>query len=106
MTANDNHIINLIRNKIRDKEPLAEIVLFGSRARGQAHKESDWDILILLNQPTVSHQTEKDFMDEIFDVELETGEPISTFVFSKQEWETKYVFTPFYINIKKEGKII
>jgi len=106
MTAYDNNIINLIRTRIRKKEPSAEVILFGSKARGKAHSESDWDILILLNVPTVSLEEEKGFREEIFDIELETGEPISTFVFSKQEWETKHIYTPFYANIKREGKII
>ena len=28
---------------------MAEIVLFGSRARGDAHAESDWDMAVFLN---------------------------------------------------------
>jgi len=34
---------------------------------------------------------------------LELDEPISTFVYSKTDWETKFFFTPLYQNIKKEG---
>ena len=89
--------------KVLLKDPDAEIILFGSHARGDARQDSDWDILILLNKPTVSRTMEKEFREELFDVELETGQPISTFVFSKNDWEDKHSITPLYQNIKKEG---
>ena len=96
-------MLNLIRSAIHEKNPEAEVILFGSRARGQENKVSDWDILILLNTPQVDRETEKEYRDALFDVALETGEAISTFVFSKQEWETKYSITPLFQNVQKEG---
>ena len=103
MNVNDNHIANLIKSKIYKKNPDAEVILFGSHARGEAHIDSDWDILILLNSITVDRNTEKEYREELFDVEIETGQPISTFVFSKSDWELKHSITPFYQNIKKDG---
>ncbi len=106
MNAKEQHIAGLIRDRIAKKNPNAQIVLFGSRARGQATKDSDWDILILLNAVNVSRETEKEYREELFDLELEIGEPISTFVFSKKDWEVKHSVTPFYQNIKKEGILL
>ncbi len=34
-----------------------EIILFGSRARGDFRKDSDWDVLVVLSEP-VSRKTE------------------------------------------------
>jgi len=48
-------------------------------------------------------ETEKLFRELMFEIELETEKPISTFVFSKQEWHDKHLHTPLYDNIKKEG---
>ncbi len=31
-------------------EPEAEVLLFGSRARGDAREDSDWDVLVLLDE--------------------------------------------------------
>jgi predicted nucleotidyltransferase len=103
MNKKEINITQMIKARIKQKNPLADIILFGSHARGKSHKDSDWDILILLNQPTVSRLTEKEYRDELFDVELEIGEPISTFVFSKSDWEQKHEITPLYQNIKREG---
>jgi uncharacterized protein (UPF0332 family) len=43
---------------------LRDVVLVGSRARGQAHPESDVDLLVILDQVT-SHWAELDRMDDI-----------------------------------------
>jgi len=103
MNQKEKHIIALIKSKIQGKNPEADIILFGSHARGTANENSDWDILILLKSPNVSRKIEQEYRHELFDIELETGEPISTFVFSKNDWETKHSFTPFYYNISREG---
>jgi len=42
-------IINLIRNTIRQTEPTAQIILYGSRARGDARENSDWDVLAIIS---------------------------------------------------------
>ena len=106
MNTKEQYIISLIKSKINQKNPEAEVILFGSNARGEAHVDSDWDILILLNSLIVNRKTEKEYREELFEVELETGEPISTFVFSKSDWESRHSVTPLYRSIKRDGIII
>ena len=40
-------IAQLIKRNISEIDPKAQIILYGSRARGNEHKDSDWDLLIL-----------------------------------------------------------
>ena len=103
MNQKEKNILQMIKERIKRKEPSADIILFGSHARGQASKDSDWDILILLNQPSVNRLLEKEYRNELFEIELEIEEPISTFVFSKSQWEQKYKMTPLYKSIQIEG---
>lgn len=103
MNLKEQHIVALIKSKIYQKNPDADVILFGSHARGTATEDSDWDILILLNASSVSRKTEQKYRHELFDIELETGEPISTFVYAKTIWESKLAVTPLYDNIAKEG---
>jgi predicted nucleotidyltransferase len=80
--------------------------LFGSRARGDSGINSDWDILILVDQYPVDRVSEQIYREVIFDIELETGEPISIFVFSKKDWESRHTITPLYRNVRKEGVLL
>ncbi len=103
MTNQEQNIVNLIRDKIREKDPYAEIILYGSHARGESHGDSDWDILVLLDRDDVTLKTEQEFRHHLFDLELEIGQPISIFVYSKKIWDSKYSVTPFYKSIREEG---
>jgi len=59
--------------------------------------------LILIDKPKLNRTIEEKYRDETFQLQLEQGEAISTFIYSKQDWETKFICTPLYINIKEEG---
>lgn len=103
MDTNEKYIANLIKSKIYLKNPDAEVILFGSHARGEANIDSDWDILILLNNLSINRKTEKEYREELFDIEIEIGQPISTFVFSRNDWESRHSITPLYQSIKQDG---
>lgn len=83
--------------------PDAEVYLYGSHARRTSGKLSDWDLLILLNEQGISFKSETDFMNEFYDLELETGEVISPLFYSKSDWNKNYLTTPLFENIKNEG---
>jgi predicted nucleotidyltransferase len=96
------HIINLIRQKVNEIDNTAEVILYGSRARGDEHPDSDWDILILVSTRS-DLDYEKVFRHSLYDIELELGEAISTSVYNKNEWKSKYWMTPLYQNVSREG---
>jgi predicted nucleotidyltransferase len=102
MKQEDNNIAKQIRDSISVIDSKAQVIIFGSRARGDARRESDWDILILTDYP-VSTDIERLFRNNLFDLEIETGEVFSTFVYQKKDWDTRHKVTPLYRNIKKEG---
>jgi len=103
MIATKSYITELIKDSIKKKNPEAEIILFGSQARGESNYDSDLDILILLNHPKVSRLQAQEYRDVLYVIELEIGQPISTFIFAKNDWESTHKYTPLYNNIKKEG---
>lgn len=98
-------MIRLIKQRIAEIDPLAQVILFGSRARGDERKDSDWDVLILTNYP-VTMNIEREFRNHLYELELETGEPFSVFAYSKTEWNTRQKATPFYLNVTMEGVLI
>ncbi len=102
-----NHsVTDKIKEVVKLSDAEAQVILYGSRARGDARKDSDWDILILLNKPNVTLKDEQELRHKLFDVELETGEAISTFVYSLNDWNGKMTITPFYKNVTSEGKYL
>jgi predicted nucleotidyltransferase len=102
MNEQDTHIAKLIRKEIKNLEPGAQIILFGSRARGDSKKDSDWDVLILTDSSDV-YSVEISLRDKLFDLEIETGEVFSIFVYNKKDWNTRHKVTPLYHSISNEG---
>jgi len=96
-------ILKRIKSSVRLSEPGATIILFGSYARGDNMKNSDLDILILLDKKKISREDEKRIKYPLYDIEFDSGQMISPLVFSKTEWETKHKLTPFYQNVISEG---
>ena len=105
MNKKTTNITERIRKEVNSIDPTAKVILFGSRARGDARKDSDWDILILI-KGTVTTEIERSFRYKLFDLELETGEVFSTFVYNTNTWNKKHKVTPFYKSIKQEGVIL
>ena len=105
MKEQDTHIATRIRTEIKRIDPKAKVVLFGSRARGDARKDSDWDLLILIDSQNI-REREDLFRDKIYDLELETGEIISMFVYNNKDWTSRHNITPLYKSIKKEGVVL
>ena len=61
MNATDNNSIasqlpaGLLDNIVANINP-KRVILFGSRARGAVHKDSDWDLLIIVDDETTQEQ--------------------------------------------------
>lgn len=95
-------IEQLIRKNISETDPTAEVILYGSRARGDQRLDSDWDILVLTQYPA-DLNIERKFRNHIYELELQTGEVFSILVYSKEEWNTRQKITPFFHNVTQEG---
>ena len=102
MKKTKSHIRRLIREYVNSVDSKAEVILYGSRARGEERADSDWDILILTDYP-VNLATEDKFRDKLYDLELEINEVLSLFIYSKEDWQKRQKISPFYHNVKREG---
>jgi predicted nucleotidyltransferase len=96
-------ILDNITSAIHKKDPSAQAFLFGSRARGDNRPDSDWDILILVDSLDVTNEIEDKFRDDLYNIELESGQIISTFIYPKSYWQNKLKFSPLYKMVKREG---
>jgi uncharacterized protein len=101
MTADS--VLDNISSAIHRQDPSAQAFLFGSRARGDNRPDSDWDIIILINKQTVTSEIENNFRDVLYNIELESGQIISTFIYPRSYWQKNLKYSPLYKSVKKEG---
>ena len=97
-------ILMMVKTTVSRIDPYATLILYGSYARGNYNKDSDIDLLVLINKENITRSDQKKVKYPLYDIEFETGTIISPMVFSK--WEAKHRKTPFYENIYKEGIVL
>lgn len=80
-------VINLIRNTIRATEPEAQLILYGSRARGDAREDSDWDVLVIVDRPRLTLRERSNIQYPVWEKGLDMGEEINVFPYTRRQWE-------------------
>ena len=90
-----------VRERISEtlRQPV-KVIMYGSQARGDAKKESDIDLLVIL--PAIKPDTRKMISDIAWEIGFEAGKVISTVSTTKDQMKY-YSFLPFYKNVKEEG---
>jgi predicted nucleotidyltransferase len=79
---------------------LVRVLLYGSRARGDAHEESDWDIAVILDGFDGDPSERERLIDLSTELLLETGCVVSLKPFSPEELSQR---TLFMHNLRQEG---
>ncbi len=98
-----NELSSQIRKAILEIEPAAEIILYGSRSRGDAGPDSDWDLLILVDGRVDEERTDR-LRHRLYELEWAAGTVISAIVRSRREWQSaRYQTMPFYQQVEAEG---
>lgn len=98
-----DQIKNKIAASIYKKDPNTEAFLYGSRARGDFKLDSDWDILILVDDLKFTNELDDKFRDELYDLEIESDQIISIQIYPKIYWKEKLIYSALYNNVLQEG---
>lgn len=80
-------------------------ILYGSRARGDARDNSDWDILILLDKDRLEQVDYDNVSYPFVLLGCEIGAEINPILYTAKEWNA-YRITPFYENVTRDGILL
>ena len=106
MSSKENEVLRRIREVAHTSIPRGgRAVLYGSRARGDSHPGSDWDVLILLDKDKLE---DKDYTYVSYPFVIlgcDLNEEINPIMYTEKEWH-EYDYTPFYANVQQDGILL
>ena len=98
-----NEIIHSIRETVLQVMPSgSRDLLFGSKARGDAQQESDWDILILFDKSRIYNEDFDRVAYPLVELGWKIGADINPLIYTYTDWQRRS-FTLFYKNVEQEG---
>jgi predicted nucleotidyltransferase len=102
LTPNELAALRKLKAALARDFPLVELRLFGSKARGDSDKESDIDVLVVLED--YDWETRKAVSRLCFDINIEHGVLLVPALFSRAEYGSDLTrVTPFYQAVVREG---
>jgi predicted nucleotidyltransferase len=101
----DADLLQRCKKAIRTVVPDADVILYGSRARGDALGDSDYDILVLVDG-TADMALHKSLISRISPLE-EDGAVLTLSIHNRNVWNsTLYQAMPFHENVDREGVLL
>jgi predicted nucleotidyltransferase len=94
-----------LKKELSQRYNLYWLKIIGSKVRGDSDKESDIDVVIVLDN--VNWDIEKQVYELCFHIGLEYDVLISPIIYSVQETnDTLIKATPFFMSVEKEGVVL
>ena len=99
----DRHILEDFAALVRARFPGARVRAFGSRVRGDATRESDLDVCVVLDQPATREV--KDWIDDVaWEAGFKADRILNTLVFERRAFEEGPVsVSPLVTHILRKG---
>jgi len=106
LKGNERKALQELKERILERFPDAEIILYGSKARGDSEEESDIDLLILV-ESLVNTKLEEEIFHISYEIELKHDVVFGEIVENKDFWNTPSANAmPLHWNIDREGVLI
>lgn len=94
-------IIQKVKEIVYNYDRDAQLILFGSRARGDWHEESDWDILVLTKEK-YSKTIKGIIHDKLFPFSVSVGTIFQFIVANQDDWKHHPGYYTLHLGIENE----
>lgn len=103
MDDKDREILHRLKSLLQAKVKLHQVILFGSRARGDADPDSDMDVLVVLDEPR-TREVRDAVSDCAWEAGFDAGVVVASVVFTREEWEDgPEYYSPLAEAVRSEG---
>ena len=103
LKENEKSALWELKTRLLERFPEIEVILYGSKARGDFDKASDIDLLILLDA-SVDTSLEEEITEISYDIELKYDVVFGKIVENKDFWNSPLANAmPLHWNIDAEG---
>lgn len=106
MSIKEKNVFESLRQTAKDVLPEGgHVWLYGSRARGEAHNQSDWDILLLFDKQKVEQSDYDNVVYPFTELGWKLGEMIIPIVYTTKEWQEASL-SEFYDNVERDKIVL
>jgi uncharacterized protein len=103
MTEKEWELVHRFKTLVAERLHVHQMIVFGSRARGDADEESDLDVLVVVDGP-VDDSVQKSVSHCAWEVGFDSGIVISSLAVSRDEWENgPQRYSLLALAIEREG---
>ena len=102
----ERDLLRRCRDAVRGILPGAALILYGSRSRGEAEPDSDYDLLVLLDDPPTM-ELEDRVREVLYPIELDTEAVLTVFVESNARWKTPLFQEMLFVrSVQADGVVL
>ncbi|MBO4660695.1 MAG: nucleotidyltransferase domain-containing protein [Prevotella sp.] len=103
---NEQAVIDNIKQLAAKVLPKGSTVyLYGSRARGDSHEDSDWDLLVLLDKEKLEYGDFDKYSYPFVLMGWDYGQDIRPHAYTKNEWFNG-PHAMFYYNVEEDKEVL
>jgi predicted nucleotidyltransferase len=103
---NGANMIDTLKRVAREVLPEhSKLYLYGSRARGDASEDSDWDLLVLIDKPQRDPHDWENYAWPFIQKGWALNEDISARTYTKDSWYNG-PHSMFYFNVEEDKQVL
>jgi predicted nucleotidyltransferase len=106
LNKKEKEALKELKSRLKKQISNTDVILYGSKARGNSEKFSDIDLLILVDKK-VDRKLKEKIIDIRYDIELKYDVVFGLVIENKNFWDSSLANAmPFHQNVEKEGILL